>query len=291
MLLFSIIVCYNPSVPALQITVNKLIGSHSHVIVVDNSVNSKIAQSIDNKNCQLILMGENVGIAKAQNVGIRSALTKGAEVIIFFDQDSEIDDLFISNLINQLTIGKPGVVAPVYFDKEKGYEFPSMKLNSLGTLSKVYKSDNSFSYPVDVVISSGMAVTKETFDIVGLMDEEFFIDFVDTEWCLRCKSKNVEIRIAATACMAHSIGDFSRDFGFMKLFVHSPIRSYYQIRNSFHFIRKKHVPLLLGLKEVLSLLVHQLIALFFLKDRKAYLIQYFHALRDGIRGVGGKKPK
>ena len=113
-----------------------------------------------------------------------------------------------------------------------------MKLNNFGTLSKVYRDNNSVSYPVDVVISSGMAITKETFDVVGLMDEEFFIDFVDTEWCLRCRSKNVEILMISAATMVHSIGDSSWNIGFMKIFVHSPIRSYYQTRNSFLFLRK-----------------------------------------------------
>jgi rhamnosyltransferase len=269
--------------------VKKLLSSQSFVIIVDNSEGVPVSQWINFKGCTIVPMGTNTGIAYAQNVGIRLAIKQKADVVVFFDQDSEIEDDFLSTLLYPLMPGKPGVVAPIYFDKARGYEFPAMKLNSFGTLSKVYRDNNSVSYPVDVVISSGMAVTKETFEVVGLMDEEFFIDFVDTEWCLRCRSKKVEILMVSAATMAHSIGDSSRNLGFMNIFVHSPIRSYYQIRNSFHFLKKKHVPLLLGLKEFLSLLLHHIIGLIFLKDRKAYLIQYFHAVRDGILGICGKK--
>jgi rhamnosyltransferase len=291
LIIFSIIVTYRPDIFLLQKTVEKIISSGSRMIIVDNSNMSTLLGMFDEKHCQIIQMGSNTGIAKAQNVGIKVAIEQNADVILFFDQDSEIGDTFISDLLGPINLGEPEVLAPVYFDKIKGYEFPSMKLNIFGMLAKVYRVNKTSTYPVDVVISSGMAVTKEAFEIVGLMDEDFFIDYVDTEWCLRCRSKDVQIRISPAASMVHSIGESSKDLGFLKIFIHSPIRSYYQIRNSFYFLKKEHVPIILGLKEVLSLFLHHIIVLIFLDNRKDYLVQYLQAFKDGIRGVKGKKPE
>lgn len=286
MKIFAIIVCYHPSIASLRKSVKTLINSGCYVILVENTEKTEISESFDYPNCSLIVMGENSGIAKAQNKGIRASLNKGAEVIIFFDQDSEFDDSFVGNLVDPLLVNKPCVFAPVCFDKEKGHEFPSMRVNKLGLLSKVYLGDSTASYSVDVVISSGMAITREAFDIVGLMDESFFIDFVDTEWCLRCRSKNIKITISTNALMAHAIGNTSFVYGFMKMFVHSPTRCYYQIRNSFLFLRKSHVPTILALKEVFSLLFHHFILFIFLKDKKSYLKHYIWGFRDGIREIG-----
>lgn len=287
--IFSIIVCYSPDLLALQKIVGKLIVSGCQIIIVDNSNPSIIGESIKNKFCQIIQLSENAGIAKAQNVGIKTAIEQDADVILFFDQDSVIGDTFVSDLLSPIILGKPSVLAPVYFDKINGYEFPSMKVSFFGMLYKVYRDNKLGTYPVDVVISSGMAVTKETFEIVGLMDEDFFIDFVDTEWCLRCRNKNIEIKIVSAATMVHSIGEASKNFGFIKIFKHNPIRSYYQIRNSFIFLRKKHVPLFLGLKEIISLFLHHFVSVIFLNDRSTYLLNYFYGFRDGILGKKGKK--
>ena len=282
--------CYNPDVDNLLNLCHKLQDNNNSIFLIDNTEECYIKGFPARVSCTLISLGRNTGIALAQNVGIKEAIKRGAEVIVFFDQDSKIEDDFLSFLLASVTARSPQVYAPVYFDQAKGYEFPSMKLNRFGILTKVYKGNKVKPYDADVVISSGMAITKEAFDIVGLMDEDFFIDYVDTEWCLRCRSKNIPIKIIPDAIMKHSIGESSKNLGFIRIFTHSPVRSYYLIRNSFHFLKKKHVPLLLGLKEFSSLIVHQIILLLFLKNRGVYLKEYYRAINDGFRGIVGQRP-
>lgn len=289
MKIYSIIVCYNPNVSNLFLICQKLINSHSAVIIVDNTEKSYISEYKDLPDCTLIPLGENTGIAHAQNIGIKHAIEGGADVVVFFDQDSKIENDFLPFLLAPLKAGEPRVVAPVFFDDAKGYEFPAMRLNKYGLLAKIYKGNRYMPYNVDVITSSGTAATAVTFDIAGLMDEDFFIDFVDIEWSLRCRNKNIPIQVVPTAVMKHSIGETSINFGFMRGFIHSPERCYYEIRNCFLMFKKENVPFLLASKEIISVFIHHIILFIFVKNKVNYLRNYILAILHGFRGVVGKR--
>ena len=290
MIIYSIIVCYNPQIDCVSELCFKLEESGSKIILVDNSRTSILSNSNTLAKYKVLSQLENVGIAKAQNLGIKYALENNADFITFFDQDSEIHTGFLDLLLAVLTPGIPCVSSPVFFDKNRGFEFPSYRLNMYGMPRKIFSASNGNPYPTDIVISSGTAATAITFKIVGLMDEDFFIDFVDTEWCLRCKAKRVPIWAVPKARMYHAVGERSINFGLIRAFVHSPTRSYYKIRNSLIFIRKPSVPFLLGLKEFLSAIFHHSIMFFFLDNKKEYLRNYFLAILHGFKGLVGKKP-
>jgi rhamnosyltransferase len=284
--IYSIIVCYNPNINILTNTCNALLANNSNIVLVDNSEVFSLNYFSNIKDICIINLNGNFGIAKAQNIGIRLAIEKGAEIIAFFDQDSEIHDDFLYNLTSQLKKDQPMVVSPVFFDKKTGFKFPSAKLNRYGLL----KNTNLLtSLNVDVIISSGSAATKKTFEIVGLMNEDYFIDFVDTEWSLRCRKKGIPIKVESTAIMKHSIGEKNINLVILRLFVHSPARSYYKIRNSFLFFRNQNVPFLLGLKEIISALIHNFLIILFVNEKWSYFKIYFQAIVDGLLGKKGKK--
>lgn len=285
---FVVIVCYGPQIQRLGENVQVLLKSGCKVILVDNSDESSLASHDLLADCKIILNGENLGIACAQNIGIRCALRADADIVIFFDQDSKISDGFIKDLIEPIVSQKVAISAPVCIEEENGFEYPSYTVSKFGNTKKVYVDGKVDPYVVDLVISSGMAVTSATFDLAGYMDESLFIDFVDTEWCLRCKKLNVPIFVSPKAKLKHSIGQGLRDFYSITLIVHSPTRCYYQIRNSFHLLRKDSVPLLYALKEVMSVLAHKLLLLFIIKNWYEYAKYYCFGILHGLCGVSGK---
>lgn len=190
MRVYGIIVTYEPALDMLLSLCYQLKKQDVCPIIVDNS---EEPFSFDEKVISLaekvISFGENQGIAHAQNVGITYAISKNADIIVFFDQDSEIDKNFISNLLKPVIKGKPMIVAPIFYDSKNKFEYPSFICNRLGFLKPVFGNGKTALYPVDVIISSGCAVTSTVFQIAGMMDEDFFIDFVDIEWALRCRKK------------------------------------------------------------------------------------------------------
>ena len=259
-------------------------------MVVDNTEKPYLVEPQLPAGCELITLGLNTGIAHAQNVGTAAAMGAGADVIAFFDQDSSIDPGFLPALVSPLRVGVPDIVSPLYCDDASKVELPSVRLNRYGITEAVRRGASSRPYPVDVVISSGTAATKEVFEVAGVFDEGLFIDFVDTEWCLRCRSKQISIHVVPSAVMHHRIGSRSINLGLVTIFVHSPVRCYYQLRNCFHLFRKQHIPFLFALRETASVFFSRALLLLFVGDRSAYVKAYVRALRDGAKGITGAIP-
>lgn len=284
--IFAVLVTYNPVLPRLVTLLKALKASGVVCCVVDNSVGVDFF-SVSGL-CTLVLLGDNQGIAAAQNVGIETCIAQGAERIVFFDQDSVISAHFIAQLNEAFSDPAVRISAPVFSNESHGFEYPLVDVDARGRVHK--RSLSSFSKAIDVstVISSGTMVDTRVFAQVGNMDERLFIDYVDTEWCLRCMAAGISIRVNPKASMLHSIGDQSLRFRFFVVPVHSPIRRYYRVRNSLLLLRMRHVPLLYSLREVVLNNFHQLIILLFVPGRIRYLQHYIFAVVDGVKGVAGK---
>jgi rhamnosyltransferase len=283
---YSVIVTYHPDVVRVQQMVDVLSSVNVEVIVVDNTESHD--DVLEFSNAELISLGHNSGIAHAQNAGIAHAMKNDAKAIVFFDQDSRIDESLIMQLTSAVDVSYPLVVAPVFFDEKNDFEYPAILVSRHGLRKKVYPSCWSQPADVDIVISSGTMANREALAIIGMMNEDFFIDYVDTEWCLRARDRGVPIRIIPTAIMMHSIGDNSLDLKYLKVPVHSPARRYYRVRNSFYLITLPHVPKLLAIREVLFAFVHQAVILCAVKGRRHYLTYFFKALKDAMQKKKGK---
>lgn len=282
----AIIVTYYPDVNQLAKMVKTLRRANVDIIIVDNSESTN---ELDFDECvELICLGDNIGIAAAQNIGIRHALAAGSEAIIFFDQDSCIQLELLTVLLRALDTPKALIVAPVFFDERRGFEYPAIRVDRWGRRTKVYPSTYNSPTSVDIIISSGSAVNRAAFDAVGLMDESLFIDYVDTEWSLRARSCNVPIKVLPQARMLHSIGDDSINLFFARVPIHSAHRRYYRVRNALFLLGMPHIPKLLALREVLFAFIHQSIILLAVSGRRQYLRYFFKALADGVRGKKGK---
>jgi rhamnosyltransferase len=285
-----VIVSYRPDVVRLAHLCANVLMDGARVIVVDNTEAPGLISDQLPVGCELIALGSNSGIAHAQNVGVAHALAAGATVIVFFDQDSKIGPGFLRALVAPLKPGTPEITSPLYVDDDSGVALPSLRLGRFGLPITVHGADATKPYPVDIVISSGTAATSEVFGIAGVFDEALFIDGVDSEWCLRCRGKQIPIYVVPSAVMRHRVGSRSIRIGRFTVLQHSPARCYYQIRNCFHLMRRKHVPFAFALRHMLSVMCSRLILLVFVSDRLVYLKACFAGLRDGMKGVAGARP-
>ena len=287
----SVVVCFNPDVKRVSDLCEALLAGGSNVVLVDNTEWSYLAGHVAKLGCELIELGDNTGIAHAQNVGIASAVASGADTIAFFDQDSKITEDFLPALIAPLRKGEPRVVSPVLLDDARGVELPATRLRRFGLPTDVYSMDRPERPAVDIVVASGSVATKEVFDLAGLMDEQLFIDHVDTEWCLRCRSKGIPIEVVPKAVMRHSIGSGAIELAAATVLLHEATRCYYQVRNTLLLFRMAHVPLLFALRETAAILWNRFFLLIHVEDRSSYLAALGAGVLDGVRGVGGKRPR
>lgn len=94
---------------------------------------------------------------------------------------------------------------------------------------------------VESVITSGSLISLEAHAAIGAFREEFYIDYVDTEYCFRARAKGFRVIRTTKSLMSHAIGAIThhRILGIKKwTFNHSVDRHYYIARNGTVLLRQ-----------------------------------------------------
>ncbi len=280
----SIITCFKPDPDCLISLCKNLLNQNSRILLIDNS---HAPIRLDDLNLRHNLVShiklkKNMGIAYAQNIGIKEAVKNKSEFITFFDQDSVIEDNFIKNILQDIESKTDGIITPFAVDIVNNDPLPSIKLNKLG-LPYVFKSHQLQDiFSIDIAISSGTTISSQIIDKVGFFNEALFIDHVDTEWCLRCRHMGLQIFQTPKAVMKHNIGNNRKKFGPITIQIHPPERCYYQMRNSLSLLKFKHIPKALAIYDILSTLFNRLFLLFISDCKKDYFIALCKGIKDGL---------
>lgn len=282
-----IVVTYEPELNNLKRLTQCVQNAGFTPIIADNSEKHLVEKKDVSANCEIVSLHQNLGIAAAQNAGIDFALKQGAEVIGFFDQDSDVDEKLLRRLEESLDKLGECVVSPLALEKDTLNEYPVQRLNKIGYPQDVFVKGEEKPQQVDLVISSGMMTTGEVLRKVGCYDEDFFIDFVDVEWCLRCKKAGIPVFVIPDAVLLHKIGNDNVSMGEMNILIHSPIRTYYKVRNSFLLFYKK-AGVVFTIRQILPAVLHNFLLIFSVKNKSMYLKYYLLGILHGICGVTGK---
>ena len=289
---FCIIVTYCPDAEHLQRVLASIARQTPHIVLVDNTPNPHTA--IDTPDVvQCIPLGENLGIAAAQNIGIRKALAQGAEVVWLSDQDTMYPATYLHDMLLafqdcQSQGIRLGALAPAYFDTNKG---------AVQTLVRHAPLTQKFActpglHPVSHAIASGTLMPASALRTIGLMQENLFIDWVDLEWCWRASNQHgYQTICTGDVVVEHTMGDGSVQFLGKKVSIRSPLRHYYMVRNAIHIAlhsRSATVPIRLEIfaKALAWTLIFPLIAP---SHKGQHLRATLSGLWDGLRNRMGQK--
>lgn len=239
----AIVVLYLPDEALLDRLLNSLRGAVSELFIIDNTPNDKLTWvSIDwfvSKNHHVVYhpLGDNYGIAKAQNVGIELSINNNCDHVILFDQDSAASPEVIMELLSEervlLANGvNVGAVGPAFIDEKTG-EYAKVIRHGNIFVNRISVSSNDVKpIQADYLIASGSLIRIAVLQEVGLMRDDLFIDWVDIEWALRAGNLGYLHFVIPKAVMLHSIGDGFVDIGMRKVNLHSDTRNYYIVRNA-----------------------------------------------------------
>lgn len=296
-LVCAVMVTYQPEMPRVRQILRAVGPTVYRAIVVDNG-----SAGLDEKelvdvcpNALVVRLPENRGIGAAQNEGIAMARSTGAAYILFLDQDSAPESGMVSELLAAFTKEasrgtRVGCVGPrVRLTGSKALSV-FRRVGWIG-LQTMPCTDADTVVECDFLISSGTLVPLAVLDDVGGLEEGLFIDQVDTEWCLRARSKGYRIFGACGAVLEHKIGETEKRMWlgrWRRLPRHRPFRYYYIFRNTILLSRRGYVPTkyaLFFLKWLVALLLMYGI---FTRDRHGELGMMLRGVADGIRGVTGR---
>lgn len=221
---------------------------NAKIFLFDNSENQQSLDLILTHNLVLFQSQKNVGVGGAHYAACKMAEAENFDFVLFLDQDSQLPPDFIKAMLSgfyRLQKSHPRLCAigpswkdPRLFDWQQAKKLKNKHRTRLKTkLRDKLRLKN-------ILISSGMLICVDALNNIGYPKKEYFIDLVDTEWCLRALSKNYQVLTLVDVHMQHTIGEvkITRN-SFLQY--QKPIRYYYSIRNSFYLFSEKKISLVL----------------------------------------------
>lgn len=282
--IYSILVAYNPDTEELNEAVERL-KKQTDIVVVCNNSNYDV--KFEDEQVKVFNFGENLGIAKAQSIGMKWAFENGADFILQMDQDSIPHDDLVEKLLEcyeELTEKgyKVGLVGSQDYDKDT-------KEQSKSIINKEQNLKGTSYAVVPDILSSGSLISKLIYDLVGGMDDELFIDIVDFEYCWRIRDRGSLIIKNKDALLAHKLGDGKKKlFGLVSVNIGSSFRHYYQFRNILMMMNRNYVPFKWKISELMKLLFKLVFYPIGLKDGSERFSFMLLGIKDFIKGKRGK---
>ena len=141
-----------------------------------------------------------------------------------------------------------------------------------------------------MLISSGSLIPISALDTIGEMDEELFIDHIDTEWSLRARSLDWQSYGVCSALMEHRLGEhtFRVWWGRWRyVSIHQPFRYYYIYRNSILLHRRSYADPLWKQADQLRLLLITMFVVLLSNQRLSCIKMIVRGVTDAIRRKTG----
>jgi len=243
--------CPSDTICCLQ-SIKKSDYHNYHLLVVDNgSSDDSIAQLHEYySNLEVFESGENLGYAGGNNTGIKVLLERGAEYILLLNDDVILSPDTLSHLARAaLEYPNSGFLGP----KIVCLEDPKRLLSAGGLLTHDYQSvhrgmgkPDEWQYAqidkVDFLSGCALLVHKNTIQLIGLLDEDYFTYHEDIDWCFRGREAGFSCLYVPDAVVYHP-DTRQRD-------AESPRVTYYLARNNLLFARKHRLSLFFKVKMI-----------------------------------------
>ncbi|MFH1181023.1 MAG: glycosyltransferase family 2 protein [bacterium] len=177
-------------------SLEKITYPNFELVVVDNGSSDNSTKNIQKEFLRHIFIynNDNLGYAGGINAGIRRAFDNGADYIFTMNNDMLADKSFLEPLIEVMEkdekIGLAGPATYCYPAKEKLY--------TAGEMIKYWKGGvRQIGLPKDVVevdcLGGCFLIKREVIEKIGYFYEPYFLDFEETEYCLRAARAGFKI--------------------------------------------------------------------------------------------------
>lgn len=289
-----VIVTFNPNLKRLKKVLNAALEELDVVVIVNNGDKPLRLENdyFQQKKITLIENNTNKGIASALNIGLKQLIDHGYKYFLMLDQDSILINGTTSTLYNSLESlirqgAKVAAIGPTYFNNRLNIHAPFIKYGTLRLRKFSFNQSSDNVIETHLLITSGTLITLEAINNIGFMQDDLFIDYVDTEWCLRAISKGYKIYGCFDAKMIHNLGDEPISIGGVPFPMHSPIRHYYLSRNAVLLTKKNYIPLNWRLIILYRMLMFFVFYSVMPHNRTAHFKMMCRGIYDGITDVSG----
>ena len=255
------------------------------VILCDNSQESHETVFQNEKNIIYRTKNENLGLGAAFNVALKNDTYgwKDDDLIIFFDQDSQIGEGYIQALQDEYRkietlIPNLGCLGPVFYNTSNGRtERPRQK-----------KNITDETYEVSNTITSSLMMRYGNLKRIDFWNEKVFLDLADWDLCWRMQKAGMVCCMTEKVVLHHSVGNGEKKVGPIKLRVGQPFREYYQTRDALYLLQENYVPLKMRLRLIANVTIRPVVHYLMLDDKKSRMKFIRRGINDYKKGVHGE---
>lgn len=255
------------------------------VILCDNSQESHETVFQNEKNIIYITKNENLGLGAAFNVALKNDTYgwKDDDLIIFFDQDSQIGEGYIQALQDEYRkietlIPNLGCLGPVFYNTSNDRtERPRQK-----------KNITDETYEVSNTITSSLMMRYGNLKRIDFWNEKVFLDLADWDLCWRMQKAGMVCCMTEKVVLHHSVGNGEKKVGPIKLRVGQPFREYYQTRDALYLLQENYVPLKMRLRLIANVTIRPVVHYLMLDDKKSRMKFIRRGINDYKKGVHGE---
>lgn len=241
-----VIVNYNtgPETEGCIASLRRLHYTNRFLVVVDNASpdgSGRILQDLfeDEAGIKVILNPENRGFAAGVNVGIAYARACRAEFVWLLNPDTSVEPEALTALIDYASAhpetaacGSKILCGPAAAGKTPciwgiggEVDFSRCEVCMPGSGQP---DEGQFNEPFSCAYLPGCSLLLrcELLPVIGMLREDYFMYFEETDWCARAKSSGFELAAVPSSVIWHN-------FNSAKL--SQPFMTYYYNRNSYFF--------------------------------------------------------
>ena len=293
--LATITVTWHPDLAILERQLHSL-PEESLKVIVDNAsppqCRSRIRELSERIPRTVILpLEENVGLAAAINRGATLAAESDPPVrfLLLLDQDSipqanSIAMLYAAFSTLEHNGLKPGAVGPLLRDPdtELTHGFHTM---TRWRWRRLYPKPSDPPMPVANLNGSGTFMRLDHFLAMGGLDENLFIDHVDTEFSFRVLAAGQTLWGVPAASFEHRMGERSLRFWFFGTRLwpwRTPRRHRFLFRNAVRLMQRDYVPSVWKGWAMVKLLLTFGVHALFDPQRKEQVSEMLAGVREGL---------
>lgn len=217
-------------------SLKKIVYPSCEIILVDNGSTDGSEEILRKKFPETLFIqtGENLGYAGGNNIGMKYALSLGADFVILLNNDTVVAPDFVAELVNAAESGSSIGIAGskvYYYDKPDfisyGGGFINLRTGWSRNACCNEKDEGQCDSlkEIDWAPGCAMMVSRSVCEKTGFMNPEYFCYYEEIDWCIRAKKAGFKVVLAPKSRIWHKVFAATGGAG-------SGMFLYYTLRNS-----------------------------------------------------------
>ena len=198
-------------------SLRKITYPNYEVIVVDNGSKGNDVEVLEQGFAgfaHIIANDRNYGFPEGCNIGMRYALTNGADYILLLNNDTLVDTEFLSEMVKVAeagpSIGITGSKIYYYYQPNRIQAVGGKihwwlgDIETYGEEEDIGQYDNKAEY--DYILVPSFLIKKALIQKISLMDPSFFFGVEEYDYCTRARRAGFKVVYVPTSRVWHKAG-------------------------------------------------------------------------------------